>query len=259
MGRKPIIIANWKMNLGLTEVKRFFSHFTLEESRLKNCTLVICPSFALLEQTLALIGGRPIVLGAQNLFWEERGAYTGEVSGQQLIDVGCQYVIVGHSERRALFHEDDEIVSRKIKVALQYGLTPVVCLGENYQEKEAGQTKKVIEAKMQTCLGDLRSFELKKLIIAYEPMWAISTSPENPEGLADSPESAQVVHKLMRRVVAEMSDEHVAKAVPVIYGGSVNPDNIKGFASMDDIDGVLVGGASREADTFQEIIKTYLS
>lgn len=258
MGRKPIIIANWKMNLGLTEVKRFFTHLTLEESRLKNLTLVICPSFALLEQTLALIGGRPIALGAQNLFWEERGPYTGEVSGQQLIDVGCRYVIVGHSERRALFHEDDEMVSRKIKVALKYGLHPVVCLGESYQEKEAGQTKKIIEAKMQACLGDLRSFELKKVVIAYEPIWAISTSPENPGGLVDSPESAQVLHKFMRRVVAEMSDEHVAQVVPVIYGGSVSPDNTKGFASMDDIDGVLVGGASREADSFQKIVSAFL-
>lgn len=258
MHKKPYIIANWKMNLDLSGLERFFSHFTLADKDLDKVQVIFCPSFVFLERVSSLINSRPMALGAQNIFWEEKGAYTGEVSAQQLSDLGCQYVIVGHSERRSLFGEDDEMVNKKTHLVLKHKMIPVVCLGENYQEKESGQTKKVIERKLITCLEGLRSFELKKLVIAYEPVWAISTSPENPEGLADSPEEAQVVHKFIRKLISQMFDEHTAKSLSVIYGGSVNPENIGGFVKMSDIDGALVGGASREADKFEKIVRAYL-
>lgn len=259
MNRKPIIIANWKMNLSSSGLERFFSHFTIDDKDLDKVQTIFCPSFTLLSQVCSFISDRPLALGAQNVFWEERGAYTGEVSAQQLSDVGCQYVIVGHSERRRLFNEDDEMVNKKIQLVLKHKMIPVVCLGENFREKESGQTRKVIEQKLSVCLKDLRSFELKKIIISYEPIWAISTNPNNPDKLADSPEEAQVIHKFIRKTVGNMFDEHTARAFTVIYGGSVNPENIEGFAKMNDIDGVLVGGASREADKFQKIVGAYLN
>jgi triosephosphate isomerase len=166
-------------------------------------------------------------------------------------------VIVGHSERRNLFQETDTMVNQKIQMALKAGLRPIVCLGESFAEKEAGQTKKVIEEKLGACLEGLRSHELKKVIIAYEPIWAISTSPENPEGVSDTPESAQVIHKFIKRMVATLTDEHTAAAIPVVYGGSVKPDTVQGLAAMDDISGVLVGGASQEADSFKKIIESF--
>ena len=246
------------MNLGSTDLQRFFSHFTLADEDLNKVQIIFCPSFVFIERVGSLINNRPMFLGAQNIFWEEKGAYTGEVSASQLSDLGCRYVIVGHSERRNLFNESDEIINKKIHLALEYKIVPIVCLGENYQEKESGRTKKVIEQKLITSLESLRSFELNKIIIAYEPIWAISTSPENPGNMSDSPEEAQVVHKFIRKLIGDMFDEHTAKSLSVIYGGSVNPENISGFAQMGDIDGVLVGGASKEADKFQKIIKAYL-
>jgi triosephosphate isomerase len=256
MKKKPYIIANWKMNLDLSGVERFFSRFDMTESDLAKVNVVICPSFIFLEKTRFLIKEQPITVGGQNLSWEGRGAYTGEVSARQLVDVGCKYVIVGHSERRSLFNEDDAMVNKKIQIALQYGLRPIVCLGENYKEKEEGLTKKVVEEKVRNCLKGIDVMDMKKIIIAYEPIWAISTSSEN-RGLADSPEGAQVVHKLIRKLVADMFDERIASATPINYGGSVTHKNVGGFAAMDDIDGVLVGGASKEADNFKKIISVY--
>lgn len=258
--KKPIIIANWKMNLNLRAVERFFGHFSLSDADLAKVQVVLCPSFVFVERVRFLIGNRPLALGGQNVFWQERGAFTGEVGAEQLADSGCRYVIVGHSERRELFQETDTMVNGKIKAAIKYGLTPIVCLGESYQEKEAGQTKKVLEEKIRGCFNELRSFELRKLVIAYEPLWAISTSTDTSSGdLADDPESAQVVHKNIRRVVADLYDARLAETVPVIYGGSVTPENIAGFAGMADIDGVLVGGSSKEPEPFQKIIAAYLN
>jgi len=258
MKKKPYIIGTWKMNLDGSQIERFFSGMEITDSELKKIKLIICPSFPYLEKVKGLIGDRPINLGAQNIFWEDRGAYTGEVSARQLADFGCQYVILGHSERREYFHETNEIVNKKIQLALRYKITPVVCLGESYEEKEAGQTKQIIEQHVQQCIEGLEKRDIQKVIIAYEPVWAISTNIHNKEKKTDSPESAQVVHKLIRRVVANMYDETTAQAMPVIYGGSVAGDSVGGFAAMDDIDGVLVGGASKEIDSFQKVIKAYL-
>jgi triosephosphate isomerase (TIM) len=258
IANKPYIIANWKMNLELREIQRFFSRFNPDDVSLGKTNVIICPSLVFISHCRELIGLKKISLGAQNLFWEEKGAYTGEVSGRQIADAGCHYVIIGHSERRAVFGETDEMVNEKIKIALKSGLRPIVCLGESYQEKEDGQTTKVIEKKLAICLDGLRSHEMKKVIIAYEPVWAISTNPENTGGLADTPESAQVIHKFIKKQINAMFEGYVSDAVDVVYGGSVNSDNISGFAAMDDIDGVLVGGASKEADSFMKLINAFI-
>jgi triosephosphate isomerase len=246
------------MNLDRMGIERFFSRFSLDNAALEQCRVVVCPTYVYLEKVKAMIGDKELALGAQNIFSEEKGAYTGEVAARQLADAGCRYVILGHSERRRYFGENDQLVNSKIKLALKNNLFPVLCLGENYQEKEDGLTKKVIESSLRACLDGLNSFQVKKVIIAYEPVWAISTSPENVAGVADSPEAAQVVHKFIKRVVADLADEHVAEAMTVIYGGSVTPENIQGFAAMDDINGVLVGGASQEADSFVKIINAFI-
>lgn len=255
MHKKPFIIANWKMNLDGRAVDRFFAHFQPTDSEMEAAQVVICPSFTAVTQVRQLIGGRPIGIGGQDISVHTRGAYTSEVSAEQLYSAGAQYVIVGHSERRYNFHETDEMVNQKVRLAVQFGLRPILCLGESSQEKEEGLTKKVVEQQMRQCLAEVRSHEARKVIIVYEPVWAISTSPDNPGGVADSPESAQVVHRFMRKVVADLYDEHTAESVYIIYGGSVNPDNAAGFTRMDDIDGVLPGSASKEAASFQKIIQ----
>lgn len=247
------------MNLDLRQIKRFFSNFDISDIQTEKLNLIICPPIVFFEYVGQAIGDRPIEIGAQNIFWEEEGPYTGEISAHQLADAGCKYVIIGHSERRQLFNEDDALVNKKVKIALKNRLVPIVCLGENLEEKETGLTKKVIEQKIKKCFSDVRSFEMKKVIIAYEPMWAISTSQENPSGQADSPEGAQVVHKLIRRVVENMFDPYTAKAVTIIYGGSVDAENVGGFAAMEDIQGVLVGSASRQPESFKKIIIPFIN
>jgi triosephosphate isomerase len=181
------------------------------------------------------------------------------VSAEQLHGAGATFVIVGHSERRYNFHETDEMVNRKVRLALQFGLLPILCIGENSAEKEAGLTKKTVERQLRQCLAEVRSHEARRVIVMYEPMWAISTSPDNPGGVADSPESAQVVHRYIRTVIKDLYDEHTAETQDVIYGGSVNPENVRGFIQMDDVDGVLPGAASKEAASFQKIISQVVS
>ncbi len=244
------------MDLG--QVERFFSRLNLNDSAYESVDVVTCPSFPFLDRVQHFIDKRPIGFGAQNLYWENSGAFTGEVSGRQLADIGCQYVILGHSERREIFNEDDEVVNKKVQLALQNKLIPIICFGESYDEKEAGKTKHVVEKHARACLEGISSSDAKRIILAYEPLWAISTSADN-EGKADSPESAQVVHKLIRKVVEELFDGRVAELVRIIYGGSVKPDNVGGFAAMDDIDGALVGGASKEAESFQKLVESFIT
>ena len=258
MKKKSIVIANCKMTMDLGQVERFFSRLNLDDSAYESVDVVTCPSFPFLDRVQHFISKRPIGFGAQNLYWEDRGAFTGEVSGRQLADIGCQYVILGHSERRGIFNEDDEMVNKKIQLALQNKLVPIICLGESYAEKEAGETKRVVEQHVRACLTGISSNDAKRVIIAYEPIWAISTSTDNVDGKGDSPESAQVVHKLIRKVVEELFDGRVAELVRIAYGGSVKPDNVGGFAAMDDIDGVLVGGASIEAGSFKKLVESFI-
>ncbi len=254
MHKKPYIIANWKMNLEGRSIERFFGHFQPTSEQMESTQIIICPSFVFIEKVKNLIGERPMAVCGQDISVQTRGAFTGEVSAEQLHSVGATHVIVGHSERRLNFLETDEMINHKVRLALQFGLSPILCIGENSREKEDGLTKKVIERQLQACLAEVRSHEIRRVIIAYEPVWAISTSPDNPGGVADSPESAQVVHRYIRTLVKEMYDDHTSETQNIIYGGSVNPDNVSGFAGMDDIDGMLVGGASKEVMSFQKII-----
>ncbi|MFH1207558.1 MAG: triose-phosphate isomerase [Patescibacteria group bacterium] len=254
MPKKPYIIANWKMNLEGRSVERFFGHFQPTAGQLESAQIVICPSFVFIDKVKRLIGGRPIAVGGQDISLHIRGAFTGEVSAEQLQTAGASQVIIGHSERRYYFHETDEMINQKVRLALQFGLSPILCIGENAQEKEDGLTKKVVERQLHQCLAEVRSHEIRRILIAYEPVWAISTSPDNPGGVADTPESAQVVHRYVRTVIRDLYDEHTAVTQVIVYGGSVSPDNVNGFTRMDDIDGILVGGASKDAASFQKIL-----
>jgi len=256
MEKRPFIIANWKMNLDSHAVDRFFGHFEVPADKMEKVQIVTCPSFVFVERVKKLIGDRPMTVGGQNISAETHGAFTGEVSAEQLHTAGADYVIVGHSERRNYFHETDELVNRKIHLALHYGMSPILCIGESSQEKEEGLTKKVVERQLTACLQDVRSHDARRVIITYEPVWAISTSPDNPGG-ADNPESAQVIHRYIRTLIAGLYDQHTAETVPVIYGGSVNPENADGFAAMDDIDGGLVGAASKDPASFLKVIKSF--
>lgn len=242
------------MNLDSRSVDRFFGHFQPTPSQIASAQVIICPTFVFIEKVKGLIGERPIGVGGQDISVHARGAFTGEVSAEQLQGAGATYVIVGHSERRYNYHETDEMINQKVRLALQFGLRPIVCIGENSQEKDQGLTKKVVERQLHQCLAEVRSHEVRRVIIAYEPVWAISTSPDNPGGVADTPESAQVVHRYIRTLIKDMYDDHTAETLSVIYGGSVNPENVGGFAKMDDIDGVLPGAASKDAMSFQKII-----
>ncbi len=246
------VIANWKMNMDRPALQRFIERLEVSTSALVE--VVLCPSFPDVEYVCG--AADKAACGGQNIFWEKSGAYTGEVSASQLKAVGGSFVILGHSERRDIFGETDEIINAKAKLALQSGLRPIICLGETRVEKQAGQTKQVVEQQVRTCLTEVPHHQLKKILIAYEPRWAISTAVDNA-GESDSPESAQVIHKFIKHTVASLADKSVAAALPVIYGGSVNPDNAGGFAAMDDINGALVGGAAKEAHSFNKIITIF--
>lgn len=258
MHHKPLVIANWKMNQDGTDLDRFLHRFIADTSAaLQGTEVVVCPSYVYIERTRSIIGDAPIQVGAQDVAAEERGAYTGEVAARQLSDVGCSYVLVGHSERRALFGEDATLVNRKAALALRHRFTPVICIGETAAQKEAGQTKHVVEAELQACLEGISPGDAKKVVITYEPVWAVSTSAEN-SGVGDTPESAQVVHKFIRRTIESLFGASASSAVRIIYGGSVRPENVGGYAKMEDIDGVLVGAASLEALSFSKIVKSFI-
>ncbi|MFH0804834.1 MAG: triose-phosphate isomerase [Patescibacteria group bacterium] len=258
MGDKPYIFANWKMILDTAGIKDFFTSFSVTDTELARVSVGLFPTFVYLHQVQQTIGSRQIATGGQNLFWESRGAYTGEVSAAQLQDVACQYVLVGHSERRSLFHEDDISVNRKVQNALQQELRPIVCIGETVAEKEAGETERVVAAKVRRSLAAVPAVSASHVILAYEPLWAISTNPENVGKKSDSPADAQAVHQIMRRVVAELYGPEVAAGTPIIYGGSINPKNVAGFVGQPDIDGVLVGSASRSGTSFTQIVRAFL-
>ena len=242
--RTPLVMANWKMN----------GNFSLAESLLTKIgvavmswplEVAIAPPFVYLPQARTIMNST-LSLGAQNLSEHEAGAFTGEISAAMLKECGCQYAIVGHSERRAFYGDTGEVVLAKTKQALLHGLTPVVCVGESKQEYEAGQTEQVVAGQLDVVINALDQAALAKLGIAYEPVWAIGT------GLAATPEIAQSVHSFLRGCVAKCSKE-VAKSIRILYGGSVKPGNAAGLFTKEDIDGGLIGGASLDAEAFIKI------
>ena len=211
--------------------------------------VVLCPPFTSLSRVGEIIGGTAIELGAQNTYWERSGAYTGEISPPMLKALGCTYVILGHSERRALFGETDENVNRKVKACLESGLSPIVCMGETLEKRQAGVTKEIIEKQFTRSLASIDGEALRSCVIAYEPIWAIGT------GRTATPAQAQEVHSFIRSLAAERFGRSAADAVRIQYGGSVNPDNAASLLSQPDIDGALVGGASLKADSFCRIVQ----
>ncbi|TDI84386.1 MAG: triose-phosphate isomerase [Chloroflexi bacterium] len=241
MARRPILVANWKMNLGRSdEALAFFRKIRGGLNEIKGVDLVICPPTTVLHQFAELLAPTRIALGAQNAHWEEQGAHTGEISPVMLAGV-CQYVILGHSERRATGsnQESDEAINRKLKAALTHGLTPILCLGENLEQNRAGQTNAFVSGQVRAAFQDVEASLAASCIIAYEPIWAIGT------GESASPADAnRVIGLSVRGALAEIYGEEVAQQVRVQYGGSVTPENISDFMAMPEVDGALVGGAS---------------
>ena len=245
----PLIAGNWKMNTTLREGVELVMGLRELVKGVDAVEILIAPPFTHLHHLSHLIADSPIKLAAQNVFWEKRGAFTGEVSPDMLKDVGCRYVIIGHSERRQYFHETDETVNKKCLLSVKDGLKPIVCVGESLEEMEAGKTLSWVNAQVRKALEGVNGGSLKEIAIAYEPVWAIGT------GMNASPDDAEEVHSAIRELLFEMFDAEFVKDVRIIYGGSVKPGNIDALMAQPNIDGALVGGASLKAADFARIIK----
>jgi len=246
--RRPVIAGNWKMYKTAEETRAFFQAFAPLVARSTHCDIVVAPPFTALTAAVESASGSSISIAAQNLYWEKEGAFTGEVSARMLVDAGCRSVIIGHSERRQFFGETDASVHRKIKAALEAGLTPIVCVGEHLAEREADLTKAVLERQCDGGLAALTLAEFSRILIAYEPVWAIGT------GRTATPEIAADAHRHIRKLIAALFTPEQASALRILYGGSVKPENIKGLMAQDEIDGALVGGASLDPKSFAAIV-----
>jgi len=247
--RRPFIAGNWKMFKTLPDAVKTAEKLAELVQDVRDTDIMIAPPFISVAAVGNALKGSPVRLGAQNLFWEAEGAYTGEISASMLVSAGCTHVIVGHSERRQYFGETDENVNRKIRAALRAGLVPVFCVGETETERDAKNTFSVLDKQIKNGLKDFVSDELEKLVIAYEPVWAIGTGKTATAG------QAQEVHEYMRSLLEKKFGNPLAKSLRIQYGGSVKPDNIRELMQMPDVDGALVGGASLSAETFSRIIR----
>lgn len=246
--RRPVIAGNWKMYKTQEETRDYFDDFEKLIANSTHCDIVICPPFTALAAAVAAARGTGVYIGAQDLHWEKQGAFTGEVSAPMLVEAGCRYVIIGHSERRQYFGETDESVSRKTRAALEHELQPIVCLGETLAEREAGRTEEVLRQQFHGAFAALTVHQFSRIIIAYEPVWAIGT------GRTATPEMAAEAHRFLRQLAGEQFTPAVASALRILYGGSVKPDNIKGLMAQVEIDGALVGGASLDPQSFASIV-----
>lgn len=251
MSEKKHIIANWKMSLGLDETIVLAKKFQKKFAGLKKGEVAICPMTLALSQVSKMLKGSQIKLGAQNVFWEEKGAYTGETSVNSLVEVGCQYVILGHSERRAYLLENYEMVHKKVKAAIRTErLIPIICIGESWKERKTERRDFVLVEQLWQALSGIDVFGDQQIIIAYEPIWAVGT------GTAIKPSEAEYAHKIIKLALNDMFGiQVVSKNFRVIYGGSINPKNVKGFVNLEDMDGFLVGSASLKVDEFFKVVK----
>ncbi len=247
--RKKIIAGNWKMNKNLSESISLISGIKNGIPQNVGAEVIVCPPFTSLETVHSLIEDAPISLGAQNMYFENNGAFTGEISADMLKSVGCKFVILGHSERRHIFGETDEIVNKKIKQAVNNGLNPIFCVGETLEERESGKEFEIIEKQITSGLSGISAEDFNKIVIAYEPVWAIGT------GKTASPEQAQEIHKFIRELISKLYSQLHAENVRILYGGSVKPNNAADLLSQSDIDGALVGGACLQAESFLQIIE----
>lgn len=246
---RPLFAGNWKLNMlrsGAVELATALRNGLEGE---KKADVVVCPPYTALAAVTEVLKGTSVGVGGQDLYWADSGAFTGEVSGPMLADLGCRWVIVGHSERRQYFGETDETVGKKLRAAQKAGLTPIVCVGERLDEREKNVTKDVVGRQIDGALGGLSKAEISKLTVAYEPVWAIGT------GKVATPEQAQEVHAFIRERLKGLSDEATAREVRVLYGGSVTPENVRGLMDKPDVNGALVGGASLKAESFLKIAR----
>ncbi len=239
--RKPLLAGNWKMNTVVDESVQLVNELKKLVAGVTDRDILVCPPFTALSQVSDALRDSEVMVGGQNVFWEEKGAFTGEISAQMLKSVGATFVIIGHSERRQYFGETDQTVNKRMFAALKHGLHPIVCVGETLAEREANKTLSVIETQLKGSLAGLTPEQMQKLVVAYEPVWAIGT------GKTASPAQAQEVHAFIRKFVTQDTR--------ILYGGSMTPDNVKELMSQPDIDGGLVGGASLKAESFAKIVK----
>jgi len=247
--RRKLIAGNWKMNRDIHETAALVEDLRVRTNDFStDIGIVICPPFTSLVVARGLIGDTAIKLGAQNMSEKDDGAFTGEISARMLSAVGCEYVILGHSERRQYFKETNELINEKGRKALASGLKPIICVGETLEQRESGVTNQIVSTQIKGALSGLTSSDIEKSVIAYEPVWAIGT------GKNATPDQANDVHKLIRKLVGQLYSWPVAEKLPVLYGGSVNPANAPDLLSQTDIDGALVGGASLKGDAFAAII-----
>jgi triosephosphate isomerase (TIM) len=247
--RKPVIAGNWKMFKTRVETSAFFDGLIPLIANVEHCEIVVAPPYTALSTAVIDAEGTRIDIAAQNVHWEDQGAFTGEVSVKMLREIGCTYTIIGHSERRQYFCETDETVERKTRASVASGLKAIVCVGETLADRDAGQAVDVVRRQVSQGLGRLTGADLSHIIVAYEPVWAIGT------GRTATPEIAAEMHAAIRKTFAEIHNEAAADALRILYGGSVKPDNIAALMRKEDIDGALVGGASLDPASFAAIIK----
>ena len=246
--RRPAIVGNWKMYKTLADTRAFFSAVAPLVANAKHCDIVVSPPFTAISTAVEGAKGSSIAIAGQNLSWSKEGAFTGEVSSSMLAEAGCRYVIIGHSERRQLFHETDDKVAKKTLMALEAGLIPVVCLGETQENRDAGLTEEVLSRQFNGGPGALTPEEFSRILVAYEPVWAIGT------GRTATPEIAADAHRFLRRCAGEKFSVRHASALRILYGGSVKPDNIQGLMAQEELDGALVGGASLDPKSFAALV-----
>lgn len=247
--RKPLMAGNWKMHKNIPEAIAMVKELKPMIADVKDVDVLICPVFTAVYPLANEVKGSNIHIGAQNVYWEPKGAFTGEIAVNMLADAGASFVIIGHSERRQYFCETDETVNKRTKATLDAGLIPIVCVGETLQERESDNTFKVIEKQVRDGIKNFSKEEAGKIVIAYEPVWAIGT------GKTASPQQAQEVHEFIRNIYSQMYGADIADKVRILYGGSVKPDNVSELMKQKDIDGGLVGGASLEASSFAKLVK----
>ncbi|MCG8353926.1 MAG: triose-phosphate isomerase [Chloroflexales bacterium] len=249
MDRTPLIAGNWKMYKTVKEAVELVEALLAHIGQPSDREVLVCPPFTALYPLSPLLAESPIALGAQDVFYESQGAYTGAISPLMLQDIGCSYVIVGHSERRQYFGDDDTLVNRKLHAALAHGLHPIMCVGESKPQRDAGQATAIVTAQVRAGLAEVTVEQMRSVVIAYEPIWAIGT------GDTATPDDAQTMHAAIRQTLTELFDATTANGVRIQYGGSVKPDNVDELMAQPDIDGALVGGASLKAESFLRIIQ----
>ena len=248
MARTPLLAGNWKMHLDLAQAAELAAACGRVAAACPDRQVMVAPPFTALAAVRAA-AGEALLLAGQNVCWEEKGAFTGEIAPPMLLEAGCRMALVGHSERRHIFHEDDAMVNKRLRGALAHGLVPVFCIGETLAERESGRTMAVLEKQIREGLSRVELRDPADLVIAYEPVWAIGT------GRTAGPEQAQEAHVFVRELVAKLYQKNIADGVRILYGGSVNAANVDAIMAQPDVDGALVGGASLAAESFERIIR----